>query len=256
MKKIYDLTKSQYLTISKLTKNIGVKKYNRILVEGEKCCSELLYSNYKIDYFVVDANYLEKYNTITEQATQKNIPIYQTKTNIFEKISDAKTPQGILAIAFPKVNNIFDKNKSFILMDNISDPGNVGTIIRTAEWFGIYQIILYGNGVYMYSPKIIRSTMGSIFRANMFQIKDANLLKNYLADISLYAASLDSKVEINDIKPSNIFGLLVGNETRGISDDLKEYITESFYIKGYSQAESLNVAIATGISLFHFKNKF
>lgn len=256
MKKLYDLTKSQHSTINKLTKSIGKKKYNRILVEGKISCSELLYSDYKIDYFVVAKEYLEKYNTIIEQAIKKKIPVYQTKNNIFETISDTKTPQGILAIAFPKENNVFNKNESFIFIDNISDPGNVGTIIRTADWFGVNQIIFYGCGVDMYSPKVIRATMGSIFRIKMFQIRDKNLLKDYLTGTSLYAASLDSEVEINNIKPSTTFGLLVGNEIRGVSNEIKQYITESFYIKGYGVAESLNVAIATGISLFYFKNKF
>ncbi len=247
------LTTDKILLMKRLFNTQSRRKENRILVEGVKCCNELLNnSKYKTDFIVINSESTNpQLDPIISQAMEIGIHIFQVQDYIFKLITETETPQGIVAVAFPVKDN-FVRNKSFLLLDNIQDPGNVGTIIRTAEWFGINQIIFYENCVDRYSTKVIRSTMGAIFRMNMIHIRDKDLLQEYIADVPLYAASLDGKIEINKFKPAEIYGLVVGNESRGISPELKEIITKRFYIKGFGDGESLNVAIATGISLFHF----
>jgi len=246
------LTKTQATFIKSLSKSNNRKETDNILVEGVKCCLELINSKYKIAYFVINSDEkIAKNELIITKAQKRQIQIFQAKNSIFEALCDAKSPQDIIAIAKSNPNIITD-NQSYIALDNVSDPGNVGTIIRTAEWFGIKQIILLGNCVDKYSPKVIRSSMGSIFRVNVTNCVDnADILEKHFTKIPLYAASLNGSIEISKLNPAKIFGLIVGNESRGISKQYEKYITKSFFIKGQSNVESLNVAVATGIALFH-----
>jgi len=127
------LPKSQAAIIRSLNRTNIRKKQRRILVEGHKCCSELLNSGFIIDYFVVNS---EQISATTEQilatAEQRKIPIYQTKESVFLSLCDTQSPQPILALSLPTEPNILP-NESFVALDNVSDPGNVGTIIRTCE---------------------------------------------------------------------------------------------------------------------------
>ncbi|MBQ6269048.1 MAG: RNA methyltransferase [Bacteroidetes bacterium] len=235
------------------------KEFAQFVVEGKKCCYELLSSNYKISYVVVNKdNKDDKFisNLITK-IIEKQIDIFEVSNSIFSKLSDTITPQGIIAVVEKKENDIV-LNEPFIVLDNVSDPGNVGTIIRTADWFGIKQIILLENCAGKYSSKVVRATMGSLFRIkikmlNYFQFKQ--LIDN--KKIKLFGAFLDAEQDLRDIKikQDEPFGLIVGNEAHGISKEIEEITTNKFKIKGSGQAESLNVGIALGISLFHFCNQ-
>jgi TrmH family RNA methyltransferase len=250
------LSKTQVKFIRSLSNSDIRKQTNRILVEGIKCCEELINSEYEVDYIVVNSDNKDVRIDllIKNKAYKREVKVFQVKGTIFETLCDTKSPQSIICIAVSQHNSIID-NHSFIALDNISDPGNVGTIIRTANWFGIKQIILYGKCADKYSPKVIRASMGSIFKMNVISIKTTSFLMKCIADIPLYAASLDGTIEINELKPAKIYGLIVGNESHGISSELKKIITQSFYINGSGNAESLNVSIATGIALFYLTNR-
>ena len=253
MTKFLTLSNNQAKFIKSLSNSNIRKETNSFLVEGQKCCSELLNSNYLVSFIVINSDdTTNKNNPIITEAQKRNIKIFQIKNSIFEKLCDTKTPQSVIAIAQIQSNSIFD-NQSFIALDNVSDPGNVGTIIRTADWFGIKQIIFFDNSVDKYSPKVIRSSMGSIFRINIIEEKDNyNILKKHFPAIPIFAASLNGKIDLKSIHPTKKFGLIVGNEARGISAKLNKFITQSIFIGGQGTAESLNVAVATGIALFHF----
>ena len=254
MIKLPILSNTQIKFIKSLTKSRTRKDTNRILIEGIKCCEELIKSKYEIDYLVINSdNKNINIDLIINEAQNKSLKIFQTKNSIFETLCDTKTPQGIIAIAISQPGS-YTTNLSSVVLDNISDPGNVGTIIRTANWFGIKQIILYGNCADKYSPKVIRASMGAVFSMNIISIKNVDALFKHIADIPLYAASLDGTIEIKKITPTKIFALIVGNESNGISPEFKENLIQSFYIEGSGDAESLNVSIATGIALFHFSS--
>ena len=244
-----------------LIKSLKIPKHRKekkiFLAEGKKVCFELLNSDYKTKFVVVNKDNIDFQieNLIKKFNKKNNFTIFEAKNSIFETLCDAKTPQGILAIAEMKPNdkeNIV-QNSSFVALDNISDPGNVGTIIRTADWFGIKQIFLLGNCANPYSPKVIRSSMGSTFKLNIFINGNfTNIFEENFDKISIFAASLDATEILQNIESAKNFGLIVGNESRGISKFWDEIITKKFFIRGFGEAESLNVAIASGISLFHF----
>lgn len=252
-KKLINLTQSLHRTVKRSESNL-------FLVEGKKNCKELQKSSYTIIYIVINKDIVDpEINNLCEQFSKDKIKIYEVSDYIFQKLSHAVTPQGILAVVEQK-KSFFSPSASFIVLDEIADPGNVGTIIRTADWFGIKQVILLGECAGKYSPKVVRSTMGSFFRVEIIELSKDEFNQLYfdkLMNIRLLGAFLDASKMITDVEltRNEVFGLVVGNEARGISDDLKKNITERFKIPGNGEAESLNVGVALGISLFHLYNK-
>ena len=240
----------------KLITSLNIKKYRLshklFVVEGEKMCKELIDSKFSPTMLVIEKSKINYYENLLEKYSLKNSSIFYTSEQIFEKISDAVTPQGILAVVKYPENN-FDLNDNFIALDNIADPGNLGTIIRTSEWFGFKNIILGNNCADLFNPKTLRATMGSIFRLNFIEV---NNLENYIienfGDFDKYGATLDGDYDLNEIIPDKKFGLFFGNESSGLSDSVKNTLTKRFIIKGKGQSESLNVSVATGISMFYF----
>lgn len=168
-----------------------------------------------------------------------------------EKISSLSTPNLVLAIVKKKPDTAFaGDDKLSIMLDDIQDPGNMGTIIRTADWFGINNIICSRNSADVYNPKVIQSTMGSILRVNVIY-DDLQQWYTQHHQIPIYAAALGGK-PLNGVAllPPGI--LLIGNESRGVSEPLLNISKEKIMIPRTGHAESLNAAVATGILLWHF----
>ena len=151
--------------------NAKKREENKLfLVEGNKCCSELVDNvpASRIDFVVINKSKLDgELLKLVEKFYKSGVTkIYEAQDNIFKNLTDTVTPQSILAVVkIPDTSIIKISNElPIVILDSISDPGNVGTIIRTADWFGVKQIILAGECAGQYSPKVVRSTMGSIFR--------------------------------------------------------------------------------------------
>ena len=233
------------------------KKYRQLyglfLVEGEKLCEELIMSRYLIHSLFISEGFHVKEPAIIEFTEKKPKNVFTLSEKDLKKISDTRTPQGIAATAFIIDDNPL-LNKPFIVLDEISDPGNAGTIIRTADWFGYSQVFMGEGCADIYNPKTIRSTMGSLFNMKIIQKGDIRLfMKQHFADAVLYVSSLDGAIDINEINvPDKLFGIVFGNESRGVSKELIDAADVKFKIKGQGQAESLNVAVAAGISLNYF----
>ncbi len=239
----------------KLTASLSLKKHRdktgKFLVEGDKCCDELFRSNLKISYIVISDEHKAK-STYYEYAHSRKIPVYAADETTVKKISDAKTPQGVLCVADIPEPDI-DTNKSFIYLESIADPGNLGTIIRTADWFGIENIVLSKDSVDCYNPKVVRSAMGSLFRVNIKYVPDPlEYIRIKFADFPAYAADVNAKAYMHDIEPPRKFGLLFGSEARGFSDETMSNLSSTYRIHGANNAESLNLAVTVGISLYHF----
>ncbi len=233
------------------------KKYRQLfglfLAEGEKLCEELLKSRYVIDSLYISERFLITNPEIIDFSKKNPQNVFTLSEKDFNKITDTQTPQGIAATSFI----IEDKpllNNPFIVLDEISDPGNTGTIIRTADWFGFRQVFMSEGCADIYNPKTIRSSMGSLFNMKIIQSGDIRLfLKKHFADAVLYVSSLDEAVDIKEINVNNkLFGVVFGNESRGVSKELNEIADIKFKINGKGHAESLNVAVAAGISLGYF----
>ncbi len=225
------------------------------LVEGEKLCAELLKSKFSPDLIVIRDMPSMEVTNLLEQFAETAVPIYSTPKHVFDQMTDTKAPQSIVAVV-PKIPMELDATQPFIALDGVSDPGNVGTIVRTAEWFGINQVILGNNSADIFNPKVVRSTMGSIFRVNFFETDNlSELLKKQYKKFKLFGASLQSQNQLNKIKIPKNYGLIFGNESHGISEEVSKLLDSDFLIEGFGQSESLNVAVSVGISLYHFTKK-
>jgi TrmH family RNA methyltransferase len=239
----------------KLASSLSLKKYRdqsgRFLIEGEKCVNELLASDLKIDFLVVSDNY-KNAEDLLDIANKQKIHIYLADQHSLKKMSDAKTPQGVISVArIPKTGLAL--NNSFIYLESIADPGNLGTIIRTADWFGVKNILLSNDSVDCYNPKVVRSAMGSLFRINIEYSEDPlPFIQKNFQNVPCFAADINSPNDIKQISAPKIFGLLFGSEARGFSELTLDKVGNTFRIQGGMTTESLNLSISVGISLFYF----
>ncbi len=167
-----------------------------------------------------------------------------------EKISALSTPNEVLAVFAKSESEITSINgKISLMLDTIQDPGNLGTIIRIADWFGIENIICSIGTAEMYNPKVVQSTMGSLSRVNLIYTD----LEQWIAEnssIKIYAAALNGK-DLKKLEPVKEGILLIGNESKGINETLLKLTHEKITIPKVGSAESLNAAVATGIILSH-----
>ena len=166
-----------------------------------------------------------------------------------ERISQLSAPNKVLAV-LKKINStVFSaKGKITIALDTIQDPGNMGTIIRTADWFGIDQVVCSHDSADIYNPKVVQSTMGSIGRVKVFYTDLQKWIKEQ--DVKIYAAALEGE-DIKKIKTFREGIIIIGNESKGIHPDLLQIANERITIARAGKAESLNAAVATGIILSH-----
>ena len=217
------------------------------VVEGKKQVAEIS-KDWKIKFIITTNSTLSALNP--QSLT------YIVSDQVFKKISGTETPQGILAVVEKKkydINNILAQKGLFVICDNLQDPGNIGTIIRTAEAFSCKGIFLSKNSADIYSEKVVRSTMGTIFNIPIFQECDiAALIKIFKEkNIKTYALALDGSKNLQDLKiDTDSVAIIVGNEANGISNEILKIADEKIKIEMTGKAESLNAAIATGITIY------
>lgn len=226
-----------------------------IIVEGIKICEELLKSRYKCLYLIIDYELYKAgtFDCLINLIEKQNITILYANESQIRNIATTRTPQGVVAIAEIPRNEIDFSTDAFIGLENIQDPGNLGTNIRSAFWFGIENIIVSRNSVDIYNTKTIRSTMGNLFHINIVYVDNIiEYCENNFPNHQIYAASLDATVELSEIKPPSKFGLIFGNESSGLTPEILNEIPNKYIIKGSGKAESLNLAVSAGISLYHF----
>ena len=212
-------------------------KYNKIVVEGTKTIKEFIDSKYKLDQlYSLDSKKINNFQ-----------PELITKSQL-KSISSQKTPYGTLAV-FNIADKSIQDSSFYVVLDNISDPGNLGTIIRTCEWFGINQIICSNSSVDCYNPKVIQSSMGSLSRVNVIYTEIFEFLKS--KNLPIYAADLKGE-QLKKSKISDKCIWVFGSESHGISDKIKKLVDISFTIPKYNEnvkTESLNLSTSLAIIL-------
>lgn len=212
------------------------------VVEGPKMIEELLQSDYRIRKLYAVDEWMKPSNVDAE--------ITIVDEGELQRISGLQTANQVLAVVEQKqmTGEPVLKGQLSLVLDNIQDPGNLGTIIRIADWFGVKQIIASENTVELYNPKVIQSTMGSFVRVTMWYNDLSSFLQK--TTVPVYGALLNgSSVFEMDAVSEGL--LLIGNESKGVSSELQQYITEPITIPRIGGAESLNAAVATGIILSH-----
>jgi len=237
------LSKNEVKYIQTLGHKKSRDKEGVFIAEGPKMLEELIAGDFEIvKAFMVEG---------AQQVKQQNaIPITEISQQELERISNLKTPNKVLVIAKQKVLSHEPKvqGKITLVLDGIQDPGNMGTIIRIADWFGITEIVASENSVELYNAKVVQATMGSLCRVSVWYKK----IEGWLPDISVpvYGALLNGKSVYKIDKVEECI-LVIGNESKGIHSEILSLINEPITIPKIGGAESLNAAVATGIILSH-----
>jgi len=165
---------------------------------------------------------------------------------IFDRLSDTENSQGILAVCSLEYETTLDIHKSYVLLDALQDPGNAGTIIRTASAFGYDGIIVTGGCVDPFSPKVVRAAMGTIFQCAIVILDDYSALK----DCCVVAADIEGQ-DIESLQPDTSYILAIGSEARGLSPELRPWVSQTVSIPLCNRAvNSLNAAVAAGIVMY------
>ena len=220
----------------------------QFIAEGPKIVLELLEGGkFECREFYAVGSWLEVNSRLP--GLYKTTTFNEVKDFELEKISALATPNKVLAV-FEKrkpADNILFKGKITLLLDTIQDPGNFGTIIRTADWFGVETILCSHTAADMYNPKVVQSTMGSLGRVNVLYEDLAGWIQNN-STIKTYAAGLNGN-PVSRLKGIAEGAIIIGNESKGISEALMQLVNERITISKKGSAESLNAAVATGIIL-------
>jgi TrmH family RNA methyltransferase len=197
-----------------------------------------------------------------ESARKRKIEINLLTEKELSQLSDSVTAQGVVAIVSKKLflldSSITKKKKSLLVaLDQINDPGNLGTIIRTCDWFSVDALLVSNNSVELFSPKVVRATMGSLFHFPIITEVDLNdsLRQLKQENYSIITATLDAPTKLPEFHFPEKTVLVFGNEAHGISAEIMNYADDSLSIKKYGKAESLNVAMACGIFLSSVRQK-
>lgn len=236
------LSKNELKYIQSLCQKKQRQEERLFLVEGAKLVEELLQTGLNVRKIYALPVWAEKHSHLPQltEITEEEL----------EKISNLQTPNQVLALVeqpAPAAEPVL-ANQLTLVLDTIQDPGNLGTIIRIADWFGIYQVVASMDTVELYNPKVIQSTMGSYARVQVCYRPLADLLS--AATVPVYGALLNGK-NMYEVAPLKEGILLIGNESKGIQADLLSFVSHPITIPRLGGAESLNAAVAAGIIISH-----
>lgn len=235
--------------ILKLIKSLQQKKYRKkyklFLVEGSKNILELLSTHFSIRTLIATPVFIEVHKDLINK--QKVVEIIQTDEKQLSAASTLKTNNAALAIVeIPDAQPYQSIPGQYeLVLDDINDPGNLGTILRIADWYGIPQIICSAETTDLYNPKVISASMGSFLRVKVFYTTLELFFKKNNKPV--YAAYADAGENVHTINFGREGILLMGSESHGIHPDYAAYVDHRVHIPSYGQAESLNVSIATSV---------
>ncbi len=242
-------------TIVKYIQSLAHKKardeHGVFIAEGPKVVSDFLHTNIFSPKLICGLeSWMVENLILLKNFSEENK--YVINESELERISQLQTPNKVLAVFHKKENKLADlKNNFSLMLDDIQDPGNLGTIIRTADWFGVKNIICSNECADCYNSKVVQASMGSLARVNIIYTELEEFI-NKNKDMDIYAATLAGKnISIfNKLKEGII---LIGNESKGVKENLLGLATQQITIPKQGEAESLNAAVACGIILSHVK---
>ncbi|WP_374164660.1 TrmH family RNA methyltransferase [Arcticibacter sp. MXS-1] len=245
------LSKSQISFVNALHQKKYRKEHALFIAEGSKSITEFLASDYSVDTVFYTPDALPNLSKLSQKVKQLEISASELK-----KISALQAPQDALALVrIPERTNLnveSFKKKFTIMLDGVQDPGNMGTIIRTADWFGFSEIVCSQDTVEAYNPKVVQATMGSLARIKVYYANLEELVEQ--AAIPVLGAVLDGTSVYESSFGKEGF-IVLGNEGNGLSPTLQRALTKRITIPRFGKAESLNVAISAAILCSELRRK-
>lgn len=238
--------------IKKLKEKKHRKDSNMFLIEGFRFAEEALDSDFEVMQIIISARGESKYESSqVKNKLQKNTKVYNVSDSLFKSICDTESPQGIIATVRNKPVEIKYDDGFYVLADKIQDPGNMGTIIRTAHAAGALGVIITKGTVDIYNEKTLRATMGSIFKIPVIYDEDLSLVQKLRGfGFKLITSSLDCDKNFYDVDLKGKVIVSVGNEGNGISAEVYSICDLKIKIPMPGGAESLNVAVAASIMIY------
>ena len=244
--------------VVKAAAELKQKKYRTqnglYLAEGLRTAEEAVaYKAVETLFYVATDD--ERTMRLLEDAAAQNIKLVCVSENVMKKIADTETPQGIIAVCKmrqPKLENLLASGKMLLVLDRVGDPGNIGTMLRTADAAGIGGLVLLKGCADIYAPKTVRSSMGSLFHIPVLSgvSKQEFVSAAKKAGYDLLVTCLDGADNLYKADLSGRIAFVMGNEAGGVSETLLEKADKRVYIPMAGRAESLNVAMAAGIVMF------
>ena len=224
-----------------------VKKYRdeegKFLVEGEHLVEEAFKANHLLEVFECE-----------DLDFKIDVPTTYVTYDVIKKLSNTVNPQKIVGVV--KKMDEKELGNKLLLLDDIQDPGNLGTIIRSSLAFGIDSIVLSNNSVDLYNDKVIRSSEGMIFHLNIVRTDIKELInKLHNEGYSIYGTRVTDGVHVDKVEVNNKYALIMGNEGNGVHEDILDMCDKYLYIPMSDKVESLNVAVATSIILYELSKR-
>ncbi len=244
MELLSSLKNPKVLSWKALKDKKGRDSQNAFLVEGVRIVQEALSSSFEVQALLLREDYQPDYRLPAD------IPLYILPDHVFQSVCDTKTPQGIAAVLTRRPREA--DGPRLLALDGVQDPGNVGTIIRTADAAGFTGVLFSPECADLFSPKVLRATMGSIFRLGFsFPASLPEALEKLKKDgFSVLSSQLDGSPFYDRKAVSSSFVLIIGNEGNGVSEAVKAAATHRLCLPMRGGAESLNAAVAAGIMMY------
>jgi TrmH family RNA methyltransferase len=244
------LTKNEIKYYSSLLQKKYRKEENKFIAEGKRLVEEGFLSGTRAELAAVTHEFAESGDPLLKTIDKKRIRLEILNRQEFEKLSDVESPQGIAAVfSVPEAKPLSSSN-IYVALENISDPGNLGTIFRTCDWFGVKDVILSSNCVEPWNPKVLRSSMGAVFHLNIIEDEKFydTLEKMKSRGAGILTADLDGE-NVYDFELNKKSVIVFSNEAAGPSMELISLSSKKITIPKFGKAESLNVAVSSAVIL-------
>lgn len=247
--------------IKETAKLISSTKYRRetglFVIEGLRLCCDAAGCGVEIDTLFITDDAFERYGDKMTELISTAKEIFSVTEEVFSKISDTSSPQGVLAVCkTPDIELNVDKitsNGRYVVCENVSDPSNLGAISRTAEALGVNGMIIVGNGCDPFGPKVQRASMGSLLRLPLYKFREIKAAYEFLhnCSITVYASVVDREAKkVTDVSFGDGSAVVIGNEGNGLTDEAKQICDEQITIPITGRAESFNAAAAAAILIW------
>jgi len=255
------LSRNQVKYINSLKLKKQREKYRQFIAEGSKIVLDLLDSGHHVCEIYATGDWIDQYSSSFQL---KNIHPVQVTEDELSRVTALTTPSPVLSIvSIPETDAgpVSGRGKLILALDDIRDPGNLGTIIRIADWFGISSVVCSESTVDLYNPKVVQATMGSIARVPVHSVNLENFLSGLPPSLNIYGSFLEGEnIYVMELHKEGI--IIIGNESTGISDGVARFVTHRVHIPSFStgrgsagQAESLNASVATAVLCSEFKRR-
>lgn len=256
------ISKNQVKLYSSLKEKKYRERFNQFLVEGVRLCEELLRSPCTIDSLLCCpalAN-TSRAEQLVEAFRRQGTSVVEVTENNLRRIADTVQPQGLLAIAkYPAyaAESLLHQAKNICVVDEIQDPGNLGTLLRSAAWFGLDAVLLTRDCVDFLNPKVVRASMGAVFHLPIIEHLESASTGELLASkgFSVYLADVNGETSLYETSFTGKNAIWLGGETTSVVQDVKEIVTTTIKIPSFGPGDSLNVGVAAAIVFSELRRK-